>query len=103
MVPPLGHLCPCSDMANGEVSLDPVHPSRMAKLPTRFHHGVPTSACRNATLHAVATGLQVQRDDEKNAYCQVDMQCVWPETGWPRMEQIHGPRHVRNWLHTEQI
>ena len=79
-------------MANSEVFLDPIHPSRMAKPPTRFRNGLPTSTHRNAALHVIAAGLQAQWDE--NTCSQVDLQCVWPETGWPCMEQIHGPGHA---------
>ena len=99
--PLLGHLCPSSDLANSEGLPDPVHPSRMAKLPTRFCHGIPTSACRNAALRAVAAGLQAQRDDKEDTCSQVDMHCIWPEASWPCLEQIHGPGHARNRLYSK--
>ena len=82
----LGHLCPHSDMANSEVLPNPVHPPGMAQLPTRFCHGISASAGRNATLHALTTGLQVKRDDQKVTCSQVNMQCLWPEASWPGLE-----------------
>ena len=40
----LQHLCPGSDMANGETLPDPVHPPGMAQSPTRFCHCLSASA-----------------------------------------------------------
>ena len=54
----LGHLCPGSNMANGEVLPNPVHPPGMAQSPTGFCHGVSASTGQNAALHALTTRLQ---------------------------------------------
>ena len=69
----LGHLCPSSNMANSEGFLDPVPDTGMAKPPTRFCHGVPTSAHRNAAVHVFATRIQMLQNDKENACTQVDM------------------------------
>ena len=82
----LGHLHPRSDMANGTIFLDLVHPSWMVKPATGFHHGIPPSARRDAALHEVAARDQVQWDDKRNTCPKIDTQCVWPETGWPHVE-----------------
>ena len=95
----LGYLHPSSDMANGAVLYDTVHPSMMAQLPTRLRQGVPTSTRRDAALHAATTRLQAQQDDEEDTRSQADTQCVWPRTSWPGLEQVHGPGHVRDRLH----
>ena len=68
----LGYLCPHSDMANGMVLYDPVHPSRMAQPTTQFCHGIPTSACQDAALHAATTRLQAQWHDEEDTCSQAD-------------------------------
>ena len=90
----LGHLCPGGDMANGEILPNPVHPPRLAQSPTRFCHGVSASTGRNATLHVITPGLQAKWNDKKDPCSQVDMQCLWLETSWQGLEQIHGPGHV---------
>ena len=82
----LGHLRPRSDMANSTLFLDPVHPSGMAKSPTGFHHHIPSSARRDATLYAVAARVPMQWDDKKNTRPKINMQHVWAETGWLHME-----------------
>ena len=75
----LGHLCPSSDMANGEVFPNPVHPSGMAQSPTQFCHGISASTGRDATLHAPTKRVQKKRDELKVPHPQVNMQCLWPE------------------------
>ena len=65
----LGHLRPCSDMANSAILLNLVHPSWMAKPATGFHHGIPPSAHRDATLHEIAARVQAQWDDKKTSWC----------------------------------
>ena len=46
--------------------LDSIHPLKMAKSPTGFHHGIPSSASRDAALHAVAARVPMPWDDTKN-------------------------------------
>ena len=82
----LGHLCPSSDMANGTPFLDSLHPTGMAKSPTGFRHGIPTSASRDATLYAVAARVPTPRDDKKNTRPKINMQRVRAETGWLHLE-----------------
>ena len=82
----LGHLRPCSDMANGAILLNLVHPSWIAKPATGSHHGIPPSARRDAAVHEIAARVQVQWDDKKNTCTNIDTQCVWPETIWSHVE-----------------
>ena len=82
----LGHLRPSSDMANGTLFLDSLHPPGMAKSPTGFRHGIPSSARRDAALYAVAARVPAQWDDKKNTCTKTHMQRVWAETGWPHLE-----------------
>ena len=92
----MGHLRPSSDMANGAPFLDSLHPPRLAKSPTGFRHGIPSSACRDASLYAVTTRVPMPWDDKKNTCPKINMQHVWAETGRPRLEQVYGQGHERH-------
>ena len=97
----LGYLHPSSDMANGAVLSDSVHPSGMAQPTARLCHGVPASTHRDAPLHAATTRLQAQRDDEEDTHLQAPTQRVWSETSWLSLEQVHGPGHAQDRLLSE--
>ena len=99
----LGYLHLSSVMADGAILFDPVHPSRMAKSTSRRCDGTPPSTCKNAALHAAPARIQTQWDDEEDTYAQAAMQCVRPETGWPGVEQVHGPGHEQDRLHAKQV
>ena len=99
----LGHLCPSSDMANGTLCLNSLHPPGMAKSPTGFRHGIPTSAHRDATLYAVAARIPMPWDDKKNTCLKTNTQCGQAETGWPHLEYVYGQGHERHCVYTKQI
>ena len=82
----LGHLCPGGYLADSPPVSDSFHPPWMAKLSTRFHHGIPPSASRDATIYAVAAGIPTSWNDKKNTCSETHTQRVWAETGWPCLE-----------------
>ena len=81
-------------MADGVILFDPVDPSRTAQSTTRLCYGIPTSTHRDAAPHVAPRGVQTQRDDEEDTCTQAATQCVWPETSWLGVEQVHGPGHA---------
>ena len=91
----LGHLCPGGDLADCTPVSDSLPPPWIAKSSTRFCHGLPPSAGRDAALHAVATGIPTPRNDTKNTCPETHMQRVWVETGWPCLEQVYGQGYER--------
>ena len=58
----------------------------VAKLLTRFCHGIPPSTSGHAALHAIASGMPTLRNDEKDTCTETHMQHVWAETAWPCLE-----------------
>ena len=82
----LGHLRPTSDLADSMPVPDYLHPPRMAKSPTGLRNGIPSSASRDAALHAVAARVPMPRDDKKNTRPKTYTQHVRAETGWLCLE-----------------
>ena len=99
--PLLGHLRPSTDMANCETLSDSIPYTLMAKPPTRLCHGLSSSPCRNAAVHAFAPGIQMQRNIKKTTHPQVGVQRVRAKAGMSCMEQIHGPGHEGNWFQAQ--
>ena len=58
----------------------------VAKLSTRFCHGIPASANGDAALHAITPGIPASWNDEEDTSTETHMQCVWAETGRPCLE-----------------
>ena len=56
--PLLGHLRASGDLADRPPVLNPVPPPWLAKSATRFRHGIPSGACRDASLHEIAPRVQ---------------------------------------------
>ena len=61
-------------------------PTGVAKLSTRFRHGIPSSASRDASLHAITPGIPASRNVEKDTCTETHTQRVWAETGRPCLE-----------------
>ena len=77
----LGHLRPCSDLANRPPVPDPLPPPWVAKSSTRFCHGIPSSASRDASLHVITPGIPASWNVEKDTCTETHTQRVWTETG----------------------
>ena len=97
----LGHLRSSCDLADCETIHDPFTYPPMAKPPTRLCHGLSSSPCRNATVHAFTPRILTRRNVTKDPCTQVGAQCVWAKASRPCMEQIHGPGHERNRFQAE--
>ena len=90
-------------MADSPPVSDSLPPPWMAKSSTRFRHGIPPSANRDATVHVVAARIPMQWDDKKNTCPKTNAQCVWAETGWPCLEEVYGPGNERLQVYAKQI